>query len=364
MWRAEIMAKSLDTIFQTEKDDDLCNDLMHFIEDQCGENYDVSLMPATHRTVWLVWTSHGLIMNGGFRHLFEGYFEGDPDFQLCLRAYEDIQCLAAIEAFRDSMAYFPNSIPPRDTSKRLRHYLKQVQNWPTPEDQKFFKLSDEIERDLARYARLHCDEFRVISKHPKRQPPIWTRFWNWLALKLSRSKEQPDLPHWVGVAFAAHCAATVLPQLDVCWPGMSEKHNSSLQRAIDLARRSAANGVQAEGLRNASIESRMCAGRALMGGTDAETGELGPPDGHLGSLASMIANATSNAVEAAASEPGKSSYHALQSLSFACDVFESLDHDDRANEIQSQYLRLLDISIRKKWTDKKTLPINYRFDDS
>jgi hypothetical protein len=72
----------------------------------------------------LVWHSGGLIGNGGFEYLFEGEFDGDPEFGITAEAHKTAGLPRSYEAFQDAFALFPRGIVPHDSDERIRQYRR------------------------------------------------------------------------------------------------------------------------------------------------------------------------------------------------------------------------------------------------
>ena len=106
--------------------------------------------------------AHGIIGNGGFRYLLEGDFPGDAGFKLTRQAYAEIDAQAAVEAFNEAFAAFPNGEPPQDLAEREKLYLAKFPGFLTPVDKKYFAASAEVEEKLAAYIRAHAAAFNSL----------------------------------------------------------------------------------------------------------------------------------------------------------------------------------------------------------
>ena len=147
------MAESLADLFDHGEDFALCNHLFGRICEVHGNGADASALSDEKRTVYLVWGSHGVIGNGGFRYLFESTVRGDPHYSLTRHAFETIGCSEAAEAFAQALAAFPESRPPANQTKRLRAYLRWMPSVPSPADRAFFAAEGTIIRCLANWVR-------------------------------------------------------------------------------------------------------------------------------------------------------------------------------------------------------------------
>lgn len=352
------MAKSLDRLL-SGPDDELIGGVFDLIVKRRGERIDHASIPEVERVVLLVWNTYGIVGNGGFRYLLESTFDGDPEFALTIRAFEAIDCPAACKAVKATFSLFPDSRPPRDTSKRLKAYLSQCKGWPTEQDKAFFAAGDDLTRCLAEYIRANAEAFRNPGR-PIARParPVEPE-------RKRKRKSGPiidNLPHWARVAYAAHCARTVLPLVARHWPEMSEEYRGYILTAIELAEWSAAEGRPADGLKQAQMHATMAAGAALIAGSafedDKEPRETPPANLLDGSIVSFVAKVAENAVKAAASNPDESLSAASSAWSFALQAAGSAEDEDYPERLQDDLERLCRVSERGRWTDRTRIPID------
>lgn len=151
---------SIDELFVTTDDVDLCDGVFCAIAEVTGNQIDAANEPEPCRTVTLVWQSGGIIGNGGFRYLFEGDFNGDPGYRLTAAAYQKIGANDAYAAFRDALALFPNTELPADIEERLRLYESHPEDILDAVDSRFFAADGDIQRMLARFIRSNRDAIR------------------------------------------------------------------------------------------------------------------------------------------------------------------------------------------------------------
>ena len=225
------MPSPLDEIFAETEDGKLCDRLfVQLLKDD--RMLDASELTDGERVVWLVWHSHGIIGNGGFRYLFEGDFPGDLDFEKTAEAYAAIGATTAAKAFRDTFALFPNGRVPRTIAERLRIYLRKIKGWPTEQDDLFFSATTEIESGLANYIRANARAIRAaLESRPNLEEhdrPIEED-------ESRQDSPLAELTHWKRVAFAARCARRVTHLIDEYWPGIPEKYRHPIMNAIELA---------------------------------------------------------------------------------------------------------------------------------
>jgi hypothetical protein len=124
------------------------------------------------------------------------------------------------------------------------------------------------------------------------------------------------LPHWARVAFAARCARRVYPFFTKNWPDAVPKRVQSVERAIELAEKSAAAAKSQDGLKSAVVEAAVTVGAALQSlyGIVLEDRDPLPPDGNAGKAASFAAKVAQRAAEAAHAPPEKSTEYAAEAL--------------------------------------------------
>jgi hypothetical protein len=129
--------------------------------------------PFECRVVTLAWFTLGIVGNGGFRYLFSADINGDPQYKLSVGAFDAIGAEAAHGAFRDALALFPNSIPPKDLEGRNRIFESIPKDSTDGIESRFYKAQPETERCLAAFIQQHrpaISEFlRTSGKGPIRQ---------------------------------------------------------------------------------------------------------------------------------------------------------------------------------------------------
>ena len=321
---------------------------------------DVSTLSREEQTVYLAWLVHGVVGNGGFRYLLEGTIKGDPYFALSVSAFRAIGCKAATGAFEKTLGMFPNSRPPRNIEKRLRHYLSQITESSPEGNKQFWDAGKDLTKCLATYVRSHAEAFEHLER---------SRFVRWLknlfwwpfgSLK-QVPQETPvlaDLPHWARVAFAARCARKVLPLLHEHWPAIPKHRSTAVETAIELAELSAAQARPTKGLKNAVAKATVVAGGALASsyGFDLEDHEPSPPDALSGTIASFATRAAERAAEAARSDPRGSISIATESWIFAMESATSADHHDLSKSLGHDLFHLRETAKRGKWTDRTKVP--------
>jgi len=141
-----------------ESDFDLIQSIVGEIESRVdGHRY--SECSEAERTVCYVWLAGALISNGGFERLFEGYFDGDPDFSITLRALETIGASGAHGAFKTAIRLFPGGELHSDLRERWDFWVRLSADTREQLDAEYWEASDQVTTKLAEYVRTHRDEF-------------------------------------------------------------------------------------------------------------------------------------------------------------------------------------------------------------
>ncbi len=101
-----MLIEKFDEIIKALDPFDLCDGIFCLFSEKYGNKINASIEPEPSRTITLVWHSMGLIGNGGFWYLFEGRFNGDPDFSITAEAYKKIGATSAYKKFNDSLSFY------------------------------------------------------------------------------------------------------------------------------------------------------------------------------------------------------------------------------------------------------------------
>jgi hypothetical protein len=109
------MPRSIDELFEDADDGQLIEAIVGAIEDRWLEG---AVLPPEQEVPFIVWGATGLISNGGFPRLWSTWSETAED---TLAAYEAIGAHEAVARFRESLAVFPNGIPPDDPQEIFRY---------------------------------------------------------------------------------------------------------------------------------------------------------------------------------------------------------------------------------------------------
>lgn len=313
------MSKPLDEVLAEPDDAALCGCMFELILRHHGDDVVAAELPEAERVVLLVCNVSAIISNGGFRYLFEKDIDGDPYYARCADAYQVIGCEVAAQAFRETLALFPNERPPREAGKRMRYYLTNIKDWPTPQDDRFFTTDKDRNRCLAAYIRTHARAYRHLDGPPKPQPEPTERDG---ARELTRRDvvemlPLASLPHWKRVAFAARCARRVQPLFEKYWPLAPAKYGNAVRQAIDLTEQSVADASPAPGLHDAVVQAAVTVGAAFAFLPGVFDEEPRPRNAHEGGIASFAAKAAQRAAEAAEANPEESAHKAFEAWNFA-----------------------------------------------
>jgi hypothetical protein len=79
----------IDALLARTDDFELCDGVFSSFAD-FGNQIDVDSYSQEQRVITLAWHASGLIANGGFEYLFEGWFPGDPGYVYTAAAFKTI----------------------------------------------------------------------------------------------------------------------------------------------------------------------------------------------------------------------------------------------------------------------------------
>lgn len=159
------MSPEVERLFQSANDSDLCNEVFEKIGDRYEHVISADEYTDEERVVMLVWHANGIVRNGGFEYLFDGYFPGDLDFQLTARAFEQIDCPQAAAMFRKALSLFPNGRIPSNINERWDAYTATDEAERERINETFWRTDDDeggewtLRHKLAEYIRKHKDAF-------------------------------------------------------------------------------------------------------------------------------------------------------------------------------------------------------------
>lgn len=167
-----VVRHTIDDLLQSPDDPQLCDSVHGRLVQAMNA---VGLDPAhdLERVIVLTWDAAGAIGNGRFEYLFEGrFFDRDPGYAQTLKGFEVIGATDAHAAFREALAWFPDSRAPADAEARLEHYsvLSEVERDRV--NTRFWRSKEAYARALARYIREHRREIEeLLLGHLRRGPP-------------------------------------------------------------------------------------------------------------------------------------------------------------------------------------------------
>jgi len=149
--------------FDTQNDFQLCNNIFCLFAEK-NNIVDVNTYDEIERTITLVWLSHGLIGNGGFRHLFEGEYNGDSGFIYTIASYKKIGAQHAYDACVLAVHNFPNGIIPLDINERNVAINALPANTWDQANSNYYAAQRDTETCLARFIREHRKEMTTLLK--------------------------------------------------------------------------------------------------------------------------------------------------------------------------------------------------------
>jgi len=197
----------------------------------------------------------------------------------------------------------------------------------------------QIKSCLAEYIRDHVQTVEVADDLPLAE----------IVAEESESKSR-TLPHWAGVAFAAHCARAVFPLLSRYWPRIPMERAARIRHAIDMAAASAGDASPQPELNFLVVEMMAMAGAALVGASS-----IAPPDAHSGTLASFIAKTAEKAVDAARTSPDKSATLTREAFAFAEQAASEMP--ELVRQLKRDRRLLLRVAARKEWDDARAITV-------
>jgi hypothetical protein len=100
----------IDALLALTDDFELCNGVFKHFAD-FNNRIDVDTYTEEERIVTLVWHASGIIGNGGFEYLFEGWFTGDPGYVYTAAAFKTIGATQSYAAFQRALGVFRDQYP-------------------------------------------------------------------------------------------------------------------------------------------------------------------------------------------------------------------------------------------------------------
>lgn len=152
-------AAEIEKLPDDEDDFELCDRVFSAAADLTGNKMDWDAEPGPLRTVSLIWTTHGIIGNGGFTYLLEHTYGGDAGFKLADDAFQRLDATDAFHAFQMFFDCFPHRTVPDEHDSRFECYHRSSEKKRDAIDDRFHRFSDEmVEKSLATFIRTHRTE--------------------------------------------------------------------------------------------------------------------------------------------------------------------------------------------------------------
>ena len=86
----------------------------------------ISSIPEPARTLIAVYTTQGIIGNGGFAYFFESDFEGDNSYKTIIKSYENIGLEEHAKSVRSVLSLFPGNLPHKNIKEREEFIYKYM----------------------------------------------------------------------------------------------------------------------------------------------------------------------------------------------------------------------------------------------
>lgn len=150
----------VDALLSITDDFELCNGVFCRFAD-FDNQIEVDSYTEEERVVTLVWHASGLIGNGGFAYLFEGWFNGDPGYVYAAAAFKTIGAMQSYEAFQRALRVFGGRYP--ESSSEREAIFSRI---PTEErraiDIQFANDAEHVTAALASYIRERRSQFKHL----------------------------------------------------------------------------------------------------------------------------------------------------------------------------------------------------------
>jgi hypothetical protein len=154
----------IDALFALTDDFELCNGVFCRFADLNNE-IDVDSYTEEERVVTLVWHASGIIGNGGFEYLFEGWFTGDAGYVYTAAAFKTIGATQSYGAFQRALGVFGDQYPD-DSAERDAVYHRVPEEERTAINRQFWDDEQNMTAALARYIRERRTRFRELLSRP------------------------------------------------------------------------------------------------------------------------------------------------------------------------------------------------------
>jgi hypothetical protein len=154
----------VDALLAITDDFELCDGVFGRFAD-CNNEIDVDSYTEEERVVTLVWHASGIIGNGGFEYLFEGWFTGDPGYVYTAAAFKAIGATESYGAFQRALGAFGDRYPD-DPAERDAAYHRVPEQERNAISRQFWDDDENVTAALARYIRERRVRFRELLSRP------------------------------------------------------------------------------------------------------------------------------------------------------------------------------------------------------
>jgi len=149
-----------DALLALTDDFELCDGVFKKFA-EFNNQIDVDSYSEEERVITLAWHASGLIGNGGFEYLFEGWFTGDPGYIYTAAAFKTIGATQSYAAFQRALGVFGGRYPD-DPAERDDLYHRVPQDERTATSRQFWEDEQNMNAALVRYVRERRDRFREL----------------------------------------------------------------------------------------------------------------------------------------------------------------------------------------------------------
>ena len=158
------------------------------------------------------------------------------------------------------------------------------------------------------------------------------------------------LPHWARVVFATRCARAALPFFQEFWPTASPDRLETLQRAIEIAERSASKGRIEGKIKTVRMQAVCVAGAALDKISGISDDEFQPAADDPFLIASVVAKTVEWCARAA--EDGKSAEGALRAFTFVRSITDATNRKQVTKALQVDLDRIIEKATEAGWSER------------
>jgi hypothetical protein len=150
----------IDAVLALTDDFELCNGVFKGFA-EFHKQIDVDSYSEEERVITLAWHASGLIGNGGFEYLFEGWFTGDPGYVYTAAIFKIIGATQSYAAFQRALGVFGDRYPD-DPAERDAKYRRVPEEERTAISRQFWEDDQNMNAGLASYIRGRHARFREL----------------------------------------------------------------------------------------------------------------------------------------------------------------------------------------------------------